>query len=82
MTPQKINFMSDKNRLEETKQGKSIKKHIFAGMWYLNEYDNRVNVICVHDGWCMVQEVDLFSESGNKRPKIESEEFLLAMFNQ
>lgn len=51
-----------------------VKKHVFICDWYLNEYGNKVEVIAVARGWCMVRE-------GNKKPFVVSEEFVLATFN-
>ena len=60
--------------MSKVKERPNKKKYIFAGNWYLDQYGDRVDVIAVKDGWCMVR-------TGNKKPFVVSEEFVLATFN-
>lgn len=52
----------------------SKKKIVIPGDWFTNEHDNRVFVMAVAEGWCMVRE-------GNKKPYVLPAEFVLATFN-
>lgn len=57
--------------------GETPKKRIerlFAGEHYSDEYGERVDIMVVHEGWCMVRK-------GSRKPFVVAEEYLLAMFN-
>jgi hypothetical protein len=45
-----------------------------SGDWYLNERGNKITILSVADGWCMVKE-------GDKKPFVVPEEFVLGTFN-
>jgi hypothetical protein len=46
-----------------------------SGDWYLNEQGNKITVLSVADGWCMVRE-------GDKKPFVVPEEFVLGTFDK
>jgi hypothetical protein len=50
-------------------------KGLPSGDWYLNEHGNRITVLSVADGWCMVRE-------GYKKPFVVPEEFVLGTFDK
>jgi hypothetical protein len=66
--------LSSTGKQVATEEGKTKKKRVLRGDWYLNEYGHVVMVMYVEDGWCMVKE-------GDKKPKVVSEEFVLGTFN-
>jgi hypothetical protein len=50
-------------------------KGLRSGDWYLNEYGNKITILSVADGWCMVRECD-------KKPFVVPEEFVLGTFDK
>jgi hypothetical protein len=55
-------------------EAKQSKMGLRSGDWYLNERGNRITVLYVVDGWCMVRE-------GDKKPFVVPEELVLGTFN-
>jgi hypothetical protein len=51
------------------------KRGLTSGDWYLNERGNRITVLYVVDGWCMVRD-------GDKKPFVVPEEFVLGTFDK
>jgi hypothetical protein len=56
-------------------EAKQSKMGLRSGDWYLNERGNRITVLYVVDGWCMVRE-------GDKKPFVVPEEFVLGTFDK
>jgi hypothetical protein len=64
-----------KEQVDSPIEAKQSKMGLRSGDWYLNESGNKITVLSVMDGWCMVRE-------GDRKPFVVPEEFVLGTFDK
>jgi hypothetical protein len=65
----------DGEQVDSPIDSQQSKTGVCSGDWYSDEHGNRITVLSVVDGWCMVRE-------GDKKPFVVPEEFVLGTFDK